>query len=189
MRALSWRRSLAPLAMVHRAELPLSGQLRPVRVTAPPTSRSALPGARVTAYPGPRCRRGSGFRAGRVQLTVFGAARAWFFGQLVLDGSQQSPDNTVGIVLYPDVAWKGVVIVRIDEKCVSSEAFQKAAPRRDTIYGPARRKPSEARSGGCPTPRSSRARRSRQKRKRRRSPPGNRPQAHQPGCASWDCPS
>jgi hypothetical protein len=79
-----------------------------------------------------------------VRITVFGAARAWLFGQLALDGPEERPDDSVAVLLYPDVAWKGVVTVRIAGRCVCSEVLQEGAPRRDTLYGSPRRKESDA---------------------------------------------
>ena len=79
-----------------------------------------------------------------VRITVLGAARAWLFGRLALDGSQERPDDSVAILLYPDVAWKGVVTVRIAGRCVCADVLQSVAPRRDTLYGSPRRKESDA---------------------------------------------
>ena len=79
-----------------------------------------------------------------MELTVFGAARAWLFRKLVLDGAQANLDDSLGIVLYPDVAWKGVVTVRIAGRCVCSEVLKEEVSHRDTIWGSPRRKPSDA---------------------------------------------
>jgi len=79
-----------------------------------------------------------------VETTVFGSARAWIFSQIAVDGPRAGPAGGVGIVAYPDVAWKGVVTVRIAGRCVCSETLQEEAPRRGPIYGSLRRKPSDA---------------------------------------------
>jgi hypothetical protein len=79
-----------------------------------------------------------------VEMTVFGAPRAWLYGELPLDGSQAAPDDSVAVMLYSEVAWKGAVTVRIGGRCVCSEILQEQAPRRDTLYGPPRRNASEA---------------------------------------------
>ena len=79
-----------------------------------------------------------------VAITVFGAARAWLFRQLVLDGSQDGSDDSVAVLLYPDVAWKGVVTVRVAGRCLCAEVLQEGAPRRDILFGSPRRKESDA---------------------------------------------
>ena len=70
---------------------------------------------------------------------MFGTARAWLFGQLPLDGSQDRPDDSVGILLYPDVAWKGLSRFASPEDASAPKLFRRqlraATPSTDPHAG------------------------------------------------------
>jgi len=79
-----------------------------------------------------------------VELTLLGAARPWIFGRTELGGPAGDIDNNVGMLLYPDATWEGVVTVRKAGRCVYSEPLRPATGHRlvfdDTVY----RKPAQA---------------------------------------------
>ena len=79
-----------------------------------------------------------------VEVTVFGAAKAWLFGAVALDGPMRGGDSGVDQVLYPDADWKGVISVRLDGRCVCAETFRSEVQRRGLMIGGSRRKPSDA---------------------------------------------
>ena len=79
-----------------------------------------------------------------VELTLLGAARAWLFGTTELGGPMEDIDNSVGMLLYPDATWEGVVTVRKAGRCIYSEPLRPATGHRlvfdNTIY----HKPAQA---------------------------------------------